>query len=139
MTPSDSTVKPTVLVVDDDEALRRSVVRSLEMNDYRVMEAGDAHEARTALRDAGGTVDVVIMDMVLPGLEGREAANLLLARDPDLRILFTSGYSSQESLRMGALPEGHAFIRKPFEVPELLEAVRALMGKKDRGEESATS
>ncbi|HZD04689.1 MAG TPA: hypothetical protein VE173_07220, partial [Longimicrobiales bacterium] len=64
-----------------------------------------------------------------PGLEGREAANLLLARDPQVRILFTSGYTSQESSRMGALPEGHAFIRKPFDVEEFLEAVRSTLGE----------
>lgn len=121
----------TVLVVDDDEALRRSVVRSLRMHDYHVIEAGDAHEARTAMSEAGGTIDVVLMDLVLPGLEGREAANLLLARDPEVRILFTSGYTSQESLRMGTLPEGHAFIRKPFDIPELLQAIATLVADED--------
>lgn len=119
--------RTTVLVVDDDRDLRESVTRILERSDYRVLEAGDAHQARTALQDAEGAIDLVVMDLVLPGLEGREAANLLLAHDPELRILFTSGYTSQESIRMGALPEGHAFIRKPFEASELLEAVAALL------------
>jgi two-component system cell cycle sensor histidine kinase/response regulator CckA len=123
--------KTTVLVVDDDVDLRRSMVRVLESRDHRVIEAGNAHEARKALNEAGGDVDVVIMDLVLPGLEGREAANLLLARNPDVRIIFTSGYTSQESIRMGALPEEHEFIRKPFELDELVEAVEGLQ-ERDR-------
>jgi two-component system cell cycle sensor histidine kinase/response regulator CckA len=114
-----------VLVVDDDDILRQSMARALEKHGYAVLEAGDAFEARKALMEASATVDLVIMDLVLPGLEGREAANLLLARNPDVRILFTSGYTSQESLRMGALPVGHAFIRKPFDVSELIAAVEA--------------
>lgn len=124
------TQETTILVVDDDVALRRSMARILESRDYRVVEAGDAHEAREALIEAGGEVDLVIMDLVLPGMEGREAANLLLARSPDVRILFTSGYTSQESSRMGALSEEHRFIRKPFEPAELVEAVEGLL---DRG------
>lgn len=118
----------TVLVVDDDEFLRGSMVRTLEKHGYRVLEAGDAFTARKAMAEAE-RVDLVVMDLVLPGLEGREAANLLLARDPEVRILFTSGYTSQESSRMGALPEGHSFIRKPFDVEEFLEAVRSTLGE----------
>jgi len=72
------------------------------------------------------------MDLVLPGLEGREAATLLLAKAPALRVLFMSGYTSQESTQMGGLPEGHAFIRKPFGVPELVNAVESVL----RGDEA---
>jgi len=117
----------TVLIVDDDAVLRESMAKALDKHGFTTLEAGDAFEARKALMGASGSVDLIIMDLVLPGLEGREAANLLLARDPSVRILFTSGYTSQESARMGRLPPGHAFIRKPFTVPEFLDAVHAAL------------
>ena len=117
----------TVLIVDDDDVLRESMAKALDKNGFTTLEAGDAFEARKALMEASAGVDLIIMDLVLPGLEGREAANLLLARAPEVRILFTSGYTSQESARMGRLPPGHAFIRKPFSLPELIEAVRAAL------------
>lgn len=116
----------TVLVVDDDEALRRTVVRALEREGLVVYEAGNVFEARQA-HERAGTVDLVIMDLVLPGLEGRETANLLLAHQPGVEILYTSGYTSLESLRSGPRPRSETFLRKPFEVRELIEAVRTAL------------
>ncbi|MBW3533657.1 MAG: response regulator [Gemmatimonadetes bacterium] len=111
-----------VLVVDDDRALRRSIRRSLELHGYKVYSAANAHEARQQVEFVGPP-DIVLMDLVLPGMEGREAANLLLAHHPDVKILYMSGYTSQESMRMGLLNPAQGFLRKPFDVPELLEAV----------------
>lgn len=116
-----------VLIVDDDAALRRSVRRMLEMRGYKVYSAADAHEARQQV-DFVGPPDLVLMDLVLPGIEGREAANLLLARYPGLRILYMSGYTSQESVRMGSLNPRQELLRKPFELSELLEAVEGALG-----------
>ena len=121
----------TVLVVDDDAVLRETMARALAKHGFTVMEAGDAFQARKALMGASGAVDLIIMDLVLPGLEGREAANLLLARAPGVQVLFTSGYTSHESARMGRLPPGHAFIRKPFSVPELIDAVQTALSGGD--------
>ena len=115
-----------VLVVDDDASLRRSVRRTLEMHGYKVYSAANAHEARQQV-DFVGPPHLVLMDLVLPGMEGREAANVLLARYPDVRVIYMSGYTSQESMRMGALDQDQAFLRKPFDVPELLEAVEAAL------------
>ena len=115
-----------VLVVDDDDSLRRSVRRTLETHGYKVYSAANAHEARQQVEFVGPP-HLVLMDLVLPGMEGREAGNLLLARHPDVRILYMSGYTSQESMRMGALDPHQAFLRKPFDVPELLEAVEAAL------------
>lgn len=115
-----------VLVVDDDKALRHSIRRGLEMHGYKVYSAANAHEARQQVEFVGPP-DIVLMDLVLPGMEGREAANLLLAHHPGLKILYMSGYTSQESMRMGTLDPGHAFLRKPFDVPELLEAVEGVL------------
>lgn len=116
----------TILVVDDDVALRRTMVRALEGAGYDVLAAGNAFEARKAL-DRADALDLVVMDLVLPGMEGREAANLLKARQPGITVVYTSGYTSQESLRSGLVEEGEIFLRKPFELDELLETVRAVL------------
>jgi CheY-like chemotaxis protein len=114
----------SVLVVDDDASVRRVIRRCLQTA-YTVFEASSAGEARLATDER--TPDLIIMDLVLPGMEGREAANMLLARWPGLPVLYVSGYSSMESARVGPIAEGHAFLRKPFKVRELTEAVAALM------------
>ena len=116
---------PTVLVVDDDLSLRRYMCRALELHGYQVREAANAQEARQVLGD--GTLDLVIMDLVLPGMQGWEAANLLHARMPDLPILYVSGYTSPESLQLGHSSDGEAFLRKPFDAPTLLAAVARML------------
>jgi two-component system, cell cycle sensor histidine kinase and response regulator CckA len=123
-------MSPTILVVDDDDDVRTSMLRILERAGYEVIQAGSVPEAR-ALADQQ-TPDLMIMDMVLPGLEGREGANLILARHPSLPILFVSGYTNPESMRMGQ--GGENFLRKPFTVEELVDAVeRVLLGQRPSG------
>lgn len=113
----------TILVVDDDVSLRSSMARALERDGYRVLQAGSAFEARKAMKGSD-RIDLIVMDLVLPGMEGREAANLLKADRPGVTVLYVSGYTSQESLRSGLVEENELFMRKPFEVEELLETVR---------------
>ena len=116
-----------VMVVDDDAAVRSSIRRSLESHGYEVAEASNSREAREVFEDV--LPDLVLMDLILPdGLEGREAANMLFAMNPNLKVLFISGYTSPEAKGMGALTAGEGFLRKPFELPELLESVSRLLG-----------
>ncbi len=117
----------SVLVVDDDAAVRSSIRRSLESHGYEVAEASNSREAREVFESV--LPDLVLMDLILPnGLEGREAANMLFGMNPNLKVLFISGYSSPEPMRMGRLTAGEGFLRKPFELHELLEAVGRLLG-----------
>jgi len=115
----------TVLILEDDPAIRNAAARILELYEYRVLEAADAHEAIGILERHQGPLDLILCDLVLPGLAGREAANALLARRPGTPVLYTSGYSSRDSFRQDMETSGARFLPKPFEVAELLEAVRA--------------
>lgn len=117
----------TILVVDDDEALRRAMAKALGRAGHRVLQAGNGFEARQALDGEEGRIDLVVMDLVLPGIEGREAANLLKAHQPDVKVLYVSGYSSLESVRSGAMRKGEPFLRKPFEIDELVSEVESLL------------
>lgn len=117
----------TVLVLDDDVILRRSVVRILELEGYEVIAAEDAHEALVLSNGYAGSIDLLLCDLVLPGLGGREAANLLLARRPDMSVLYTSGYSGHATARANLLAGGEAFLPKPFELNEMVSAVGGLI------------
>ena len=119
---------PTILIVDDDAVLVRAMRALLEHAGYHVMDAGSIAEARAAVERR--RPDLVIMDLVLPGLEGREGANLIVAHHPGLRVLYMSGYTNQETLRIGDVSSGQPFLRKPFGVEDLLGAIeRVLEGR----------
>jgi two-component system, cell cycle sensor histidine kinase and response regulator CckA len=131
---ADPTDSRTVLVIDDDPTLRRSVGRILDLYGYEVMEAQSADDAFTILAGHPGPIDLVLCDLVLPGLSGREAASVILARRPDSHVLFMSGYSSHGSARRELVLAGESFLSKPFGVSELLAAVEtAIDGPSARG------
>ncbi len=114
-----------VLIVEDEGIVREAARLALERGGYRVFEAGDGPEALAIWERCPVRINVLVTDMVMPqGVSGGALARVLQARDPHLRTLFTSGYSSEvvrEDLR---LTRGINFLRKPYDPPALLEAVR---------------
>ena len=119
--------KRTVLILDDDDGVRASIRRVLTLHDFNVMEAGNAAEALDLLKSWDDPIHLILCDLVLPGLGGREAANTLLARRPDTPVLYMSGYRSPDSFRRELEQDGVPFLAKPFEIPELLSAVAGLL------------
>lgn len=115
---------PTVLVLDDDPAILRTIARTLNLYDYQVFTAPTLAEALDVVERHEGSIDLILCDLVLQGLGGREAGNTLLARRPDARIIYMSGYSSHDSFRRELELEGEAFLGKPFEIHELLDAIQ---------------
>jgi DNA-binding response OmpR family regulator len=124
-------MNPTILIVDDDDALVHAMRRMLERAGYNVFEASSVPDARGVAETTAP--DLLIMDLVLPAMQGREGANLILAHRPGLRVLFMSGYTSQESVRMGHIESTEAFLRKPFSAEELIDAVERVLDSPDRG------
>jgi CheY-like chemotaxis protein len=118
----------TVLVVDDEEIVRSSLRRALARSGYRVLEAWDGPTALTALQSAQPRVDLVILDLVLPG-GGAGIFELLKAVQPDLRVLVSSGYSPDADQAKALASRADGFLPKPYELTELRGAVaRALEG-----------
>lgn len=115
------------MVLDDDVPLRRAVRRILLVGGYDVVEAASAREAFSILDEPSNSIDIVLCDLVLPGLGGREAASIISSRHPEIRVLFTSGYASHGSGRQALLDAGEPFLQKPFDVPDLLSALDALL------------
>jgi DNA-binding response OmpR family regulator len=115
-------------LVIEDEALVRSLARRvLEMNGYEVLVASDGAEALTIAQQHVGRIDLVVTDLVMPKLDGKRTAAALLSQHPDMMVLFTSGYTEQQTSFAG-----ERFIPKPYTPLELLERVRAALDESAR-------
>jgi two-component system cell cycle sensor histidine kinase/response regulator CckA len=125
-TPAGTSAGVTVLVVEDEPAVRAVVVRSLERGGFHVVQASDGAMALKEI-DREGRPDLVLTDLMMPGVGGTELARRLKARWPDLPILYMSGYSAEDLRRHGAPnPEG-ATIQKPLRPHSLLRSVHAAL------------
>jgi two-component system cell cycle sensor histidine kinase/response regulator CckA len=112
----------TLLIVDDDPALRAAIRRILEAKGFRVLEAADGNEAGELASHHEGPIDLVLCDLVMPGLGGREAAERVRAAKPQARVVFTSGYPLEHSSTNDGEPV--EFVAKPFTPDELVSAVK---------------
>ena len=113
----------TVLLAEDDDAVRSVAVRILERLGYRVIATSSADECLRAADAAQGGLDLLLTDVVMPDLNGRELFEKLAASRPGLRVLFMSGYAGDVVTQRGVPLEGLALIQKPFTAEALAEAV----------------
>jgi PAS domain S-box-containing protein len=117
----------TILVVEDQEALRRLTVRILKSAGYKVVAAGDAEEAKRWLDRREEPVHLVLTDLVMPGMSGQSLAAWIAETRPETKILLTSGYTDDAVLHHEVLENTVHFIGKPFSVAELSRRVRELL------------
>jgi PAS domain S-box-containing protein len=117
----------TVLLVEDEAVVRMLVCEMLERAGFTVLEAPDAARARDLAAGHEGTIDLLLTDVVMPGMSGPELAAELVDERPDLRVLFTSGYTEGALDGEGALREGQAFLAKPFTAAALAQKLRGLL------------
>jgi len=114
----------TVLVVDDEPAVRVVTKRILQRSGYAVLEAAGGAEALDALREHPGPVHLLLTDVIMPDMNGRDVARQVRGQRPGIRVVYMSGYSPEAIAHDGLLDEGAAFVRKPFESGLLLQTVR---------------
>jgi two-component system, cell cycle sensor histidine kinase and response regulator CckA len=114
----------TVLVAEDEEAVRHLVCRVLRAKGYRVLEARHAEAALDLAAATAEPIDLLVSDLVMPGLGGRALADRLLNLRPALRVLFITGYAPEAVERQGRLPAGHGLLEKPFTADQLAHKVR---------------
>jgi signal transduction histidine kinase len=114
----------TVLLVEDEEIVRNLGVRILAELGYRVMHAGNGDEAMELARGHGERIDLLLTDVVMPGMSGSELANRLTRTRPETKVLFTSGYTEDAIVHHGVLDEGVSFIGKPYSPSALARKVR---------------
>lgn len=119
----------TILLVEDDPLVRRAAHRILSMHGFSVVDAGDGEEALQRLDEQPDRIDLVVTDVVMPGMNGRELATALREKAPGLRVLYMSGYHDDELLRHGILRDDESFLQKPFGPDELMARVRELLNR----------
>ena len=105
----------------------RAVARMLEYHGYRLITVESGEEAIDFARDAPGTIDLLLTDLVMRGLNGRQTAEIVLQHQPQAKVLYMSGYTDDVVIRVGQFEPGTAFIQKPFSGDELARRVRELL------------
>jgi PAS domain S-box-containing protein len=119
----------TVMVVEDEVSVRRLACRVLRARGYSVLEASDASEALRLLRQHEGSLDLVLTDIIMPGLSGPALVERLLLDAPDMKVLYITGYSEDAIRQQGVLPASGALLEKPFTAHQLAERVRGVLAK----------
>jgi PAS domain S-box-containing protein len=124
---SEITFRPagqTVLVVEDEAMIRSNVRECLQQLGYEVLEAESGEMALKICEERSAKIDLVLTDLVMPGMGGNELAGELAQRHPEVKMLFMSGYTEDSAARRDILLKGSAFLQKPFSVADLSNAVQ---------------
>ena len=117
----------TVLLVEDDEAVRELTCEVLEMHGYTVLAVADAGEAPRVLEGASRPIHLLVTDVVMPRLSGRDLTERLRSLRPGLKVLYISGYAGTAVVHHGVLDPGTPFLQKPFTPDALLRSVRKVL------------
>jgi PAS domain S-box-containing protein len=117
----------TILLVEDEEVVRPMVARALRAYGYTVLEAQDGPTAIRIMKESGADVDLLLTDVVMPGMNGRELAEHLLRERPSLNVLYTSGYPADTIIRHGITEKNTPFLEKPYLPNDLAKKIREVM------------
>ncbi len=114
----------TILLVDDEPAIRELIRVVLKMNGYRVLEAAGGEEALQLIESFPMPIHLMVTDVRMPGMDGRELTERAQQRNPEIRVLLISGYTDEADFHDWASPTGVVFLPKPFNVEDLERTVR---------------
>ncbi len=121
----------TVLVVEDEPQLRELVELMLTSRGYSILTVENPVQAEALSKQYSGPIHLLLTDVVLPGISGREVARQVAAHRPDIKVLFTSGYTPDAIIHHGVLEAGLHFIQKPFTLETLTNKVRAVLNNEN--------
>ena len=119
----------TVLLVEDEESVRTLSRTILESYGYSVLEAGSGLEALEMVRERGGSIDLLLTDVVMPSMGGADLVTRLQVLRPGIRVLYMSGYTDDTVVRHAHLKQGRVFLQKPFTPETLVRKVREALGR----------
>src|SRR2546425_13036884 len=119
----------TILVLDDEAEVRKLVAAMLTGNGYRVLTADNGDNAIKIFKKSKQPVDLLLLDVVSPGLSGPMVADRITELQPGLRVLFMSGYDNTNVVQRYVVEKGYALLHKPFTVEELGRKVREVLAK----------
>jgi CheY-like chemotaxis protein len=121
----------TILVVEDDQGVRTLARDVLEMDGYTMLEARHGEEALRVCEQHEGPIHLLVTDVVMPGMSGRQLAERLEPMHPEMKVLYVSGYTDNAIVRHGVLEPGLAFLQKPFTPSALTRKVREVLDALD--------
>jgi DNA-binding NarL/FixJ family response regulator len=110
--------------VEDEDLLRQGIVKMLRMSGFEVFEAAEGASAIKLLHGDAAKIDVVLLDMTMPGASSHEIIAEAVKAKPDIKVILTSAYSQEMIARSTSAPQIHSFIRKPLQFADLLKAIR---------------
>jgi len=117
----------TILLVEDEAAVRQSACQFLSLNGYTVLEAKDGKEALQVAKNHSGAIDLMITDVVMPHMGGAKLAARLASARPQMKVLFVSGYAESTVLRYGPIDVTNNFLQKPFGLKTLAGKIRQVL------------
>jgi DNA-binding NtrC family response regulator len=117
----------TILVVEDEEHLRQAVVKMLRKTGFEVFEAADDSSAIDLLRVNGVRIDLILLDMTIPGASSREVLAEAVNVQPDIIVVLTSAYSEEMYSGVTNLPQIRSFVRKPFQLGDVVKTLRSTL------------
>jgi DNA-binding NtrC family response regulator len=122
--PPDSYLDATILIVEDEDPIRQAVVKILRRSGFAVLEASNGSSAIDVLHTMQGKIDLLLLDLTIPGTSSREVAAEAVKARPDIRVILTSAYSQETIPGAMNLPQIRTFIRKPFQLGDLVRTLR---------------
>ena len=122
-----SAAERTILVLDDEADLRKMVAAMLTSNGYKVLTAENGDNAIKAFKKSKQPIDLLLLDVVSPGMSGPMVADRIAELQPGLRVLFMSGYGSTNVVQRYVVEKGYALLTKPFTEPQLAKKVREVL------------
>ena len=119
----------TILVVDDEPSVRHVLKASLQKMGHTVITANNGQECIEKYNEKKDEIDIVILDLTMPEMSGDQAFKKLLAINPEIKVIISSGHTDQE-IRKGILSKAHGFLTKPYEINQLGNKIRDLFSKR---------
>src|SRR5439155_9690639 len=123
---------PTILLVEDDDAVRGLLQHVLDLEGFTVLTAGDGPSALALARTHLGKIDLLLTDISMPRMTGRELADLIHADQPHLPVLFMSGYADSGTIQLAQEGCREALLLKPFRPADLVGRVREMIANSSR-------
>ena len=117
----------TVLLVEDESSLRDVLGETLEANGYRVLTARDGAEAFQIADAHAGPIQLLVTDVIMPGMTGRDVVERVTPTRPEMKVLYISGYTDEAIKRHGVISRGSAFLSKPFAAGAFLLKIRQVL------------
>ena len=126
-TPELQTGTETILIVDDEPLISHLCKSILEMLGYSILTANGQDEAIRLVKEYADRIDLLLTDIVMPGMNGRELSHRILALKPSIKCLYMSGYAEDFIIRQRVLEDGVKYVSKPFSIKELADKVRDVL------------